>query len=251
MKYFSVLLLTLSFCLLFSCDSQDSSQLSVNALDRNAAFFDNYTEYVVIDIETAQEGLYVDVEYAQRHAKEHTKEVVDGMVAKLNKNKTVKAYANVFQKRVGGYQCVIVHRQAMSQSVMDHERGHCMKRILFEIIEKEFPDIYDNYLGDDKYGTYLSEGFAEVAAITRAYSLDTDFSYLNNRLTEIQGKASYQDGYKATLPLLLQARNYLINTEKLPENVEAQIRFVIEDFYLSKMLTRDEFETGRWWGWLK
>ncbi len=235
--------------LLCACYEKETAQ----AIDfnRNDAFFEDYAEYVIINIQTAQNGSFDVVKYAQKHSKRNTQEVVSGMLSKLAKRKTVNAYANVFQMAEGGYQCVIVHRNGVSESVMDHERGHCMKRVLFKIIQTQHSEIYDSFAGDDKYGTYLSEGFAEIAALTRAYSLDGDFSYLSQRLIEIQRKASYQDGYKASVPLLLQARDYLKNVEQLPAGPEAQIKFMIDTFYLSHVLTRDAFDAGQWWGWLK
>lgn len=136
----------------------------------------------------------------------------------------------------GTNQCVVIKKE-ISRVTMTHELGHCFHPILFDVLEKKRPTIFnDDIKNESENSAYIIEGFAEVVAATRAYKVDGNFDYLNSRKSEISSKKldkSTHVYYKA-IPLLEKLEKYLVAEKGIPNSVQLQIEYITKNFYTNE-----------------
>ena len=121
-------------------------------------------------------------------------------------------------------ECVIVSNEGASINVLMHEIGHCFTPIRWTVPSFSVKNNSKNY--DD----FLNELFADIAVSAITYKLENNFSYMNNRLREIQEKDYCAINYKfatrwfESLKAVLQQReSFDLSNEILVEEVLTEV----------------------------
>jgi hypothetical protein len=201
--------------------------------DRPEEFLGGFSEYEIVELHDNNYTPKNSYSYALGHSYSSTEDAIEGISKIVSSSDSTKATANVFHvANSNKKQCVIVHRENMSQLTLNHELGHCFHPILFSHLEIKAPTILKGIEDDKKWSDYYLESFAEIVAGTRSFSLDGDKSYIIKRIQEIESSSDSEKmlPYKRSIPLLKHLSDFLDSAD-LPASPEEQVNLILEKIY--------------------